>query len=247
MPKIAGISRALAAPGASADGTDIQVRVDQFGAQHVRGELLAWMEDATYFKACNATWGTGIGMAIQTSFSDTANVLVLLRSGSATKAIIPHYIRLINTVAGATTTSSHMGIILDTGNRYSSGGTDLSAQVVSPRSDSGATTVLDQIRFAAITASAVVVKRQIARFALKTQAAPCWAVGDEVLINFLHNEGSQHGLLSGAAAGSIVKNVGPMMLKGLNHCLLVHMWNPANATTAPSWEVEMAWWERPFA
>ena len=67
-------------------------------------------------------------------------------------------------------------------------------------------------------------------------------MGDEVVLNFL-NVGEIHGVLSGSVAGRITKDVGPIALQGANHCMLLHMWNPANATTAPSWEVNMGWWE----
>lgn len=51
-------------------------------------------------------------------------------------------------------------------------------------------------------------------------------------------------LTSGSAAVKIAVNADPLVLQGQNHCLLLHMWNPANATTAPSWEMEIAWWEK---
>lgn len=231
-----------AIPSSNADGTFPDLRVDAFGAPHVRTEVYAWAEEGSYFKACNATLGTGIAQGIQTSFSDTANVLLLLRSSSATKKIIPHYIRLINTVAGATTTSSRLAVKLDTANRYSSGGTDLTTQIVNSNSGLGPTSVVDVLRFGAVTAAAAVAARTVANVQLKTQAAPCWTVGDEVKLVF--TDDADPGNLSGSAPLCIVRNVGPVVLQGANHCLLVHLWNPANATTAPSWEVEMAWWER---
>ena len=92
--------------------------------------------------------------------------------------------------------------------------------------------------------------------ALKSQVAPCWTVGDEVLITFGDpTHSSQAGFNSSgpslAASAtqsiqtvSIQRNVGPVILQGQNHCLLVHLWNTGNATTAPSWEVELGWWER---
>lgn len=233
-----------AAPSEVANGANVQAAADEFGALHTRNEFMAWAEQGTYFKACNATLGTGIAAGIQTAFSATANVLLLMRNGSATKKVIPHYLRLINTVAGATTTSSRLAVAVDTANRYSSGGTDLSAQVVNAHSGLAPTTAVDVIRFGAVTAAAASAARYLANVQLKTQAAPCWTVGDEVRIVFAPGWGIAPQQLSGSTPMSIVRNVGPVVLSGQNHCLLVHMWNPANATTAPSWEVEVAWWER---
>lgn len=240
---IDGIAR-RSLPTLAADGANVKLRLDSYGGMMSRSELLSWAEEGTYFKACNATMGTGIAMGIQTSFSDTANVLLLMRNSSSTKRVIPHYVRLICTAAGASTTSSHMAIVTDTANRYSSGGTDLSSSIVNADTGTANTSVVDALRYSC-TAAAVSAKRQVARFGLKTQAAACWAVGDEVLINFTDLATSAgHGLISGSAAASIVRNVGPVVLNGANHCMLLHMWNVANATTAPSWEIEVAWWER---
>lgn len=241
---ISGKSYTDSLPGTSADGGSKDGRLDRYGATHVRNELLAWAEEGTYFRATNATLGTGIAMGIQTAWSATANALLVMRSSSASKSIIPHYIRLINTVAGASTTSSRLAIALDVANRYNSGGTDLTGQIVNANSGLGPTSIVDVLRFGAVTAAAASAARYVSNMSLKAQAAPCWTVGDEVRIQFAPFGDADPGALSGAAALSIVKNVGPVVLRGQNHCLLLHMWNPANATTAPSWEIEMAWWER---
>lgn len=241
MPQIYPVA-ADALPASVSDGTSKQARSDRFGALHVRNELIAWAQEGTYFKATNPSLGTGIAMGIQTTFSATANVLLAMRSSSATRAVIPHYIRLICTAAGATTTSSRLAITTDNVNRYTSGGTDLTGQIVNANTGLGPTSVIDVLRFGIITSPAAVAQRIMANVVLKTQAAPCWTVGDQVKIMFSDDGDAQP--LNGAAAVNIVANVGPVILAGANHTMLLHMWNPANATTAPSWELEMAWWER---
>ncbi len=236
---------AVSAHGQNPAALNRVIRTDSSGCVVTRNEAIAWAEEGTYFRATNATLGTGTAMGIQTAFSATANVLLVMRNGSATKRIIPHYIRLVNTAAGASTTSSNVAVVLDTANRYSSGGTDLTgniANAISSVAPSGS--AVDVLRFNC-TAAAAVAARTLGRAILKTQAAPCWTVGDEVMITFTdHDAGGQGGALSGSAPIAITKNFGPVILQGQNHCLLVHMWNPANATTAPSWEFEIAWWER---
>lgn len=225
----------------AAEGAQQQLAGDEFGILHARDEIRGACEQGLYRKAMNATPGTGIAMGIQTAFSDTANVLAILRNTSTTKKIIPHYIRLIVTAAGATTTSSRLALVTDAINRYSSGGTDLNAQIVNANSGGANTTIAD-LKFGALTAAAASAKRQIANLALKVQAAPCWTVGDELVLRF--GEGVDSQTLNGAATVCITKHVGPCVLEGVNHSLLLHMWNVANATTPPSWEVEAAWWER---
>jgi hypothetical protein len=241
MPKLFSQAQGSALPTEVADGTLIAAATDEFGVLHHRDEIRAAAEQGTYYRAVNSTLGTGIAMGIQTAFSDTANVLAILRNTSSTKKIIPHYIRLICTVAGATTTSSRAALITDVINRYTSGGTDLTANIVNSATNAANASIAD-LKFGALTAAAVSAKRQIANMSLKTQAAPCWTAGDEVTFRFADGVDSQ--TTNGAATISITKYVGPCVLAGLNHSLLLHMWNVANATTAPSWEIEAAWWER---
>lgn len=230
-------------PAAAADALLAPHRFDPYGAAHVRNELLAFAEEGSYYKAVNPTLGTGIAMGVQTSFSDTANALAVMVA-SASKQILLHYVRLICTAAGASSVSSHLAVVTDTVNRYSSGGTDLKAQAVNANTGVASATSLTALWFGAVTAAAVSAKRQIARSVLKTQAAPSWVVGDEVLLTFANLEGGAMGPVSGAAANAIAKTFGPVVLSGANHSLLLHLWNPSNATTPPSFEVEFAWWER---
>lgn len=241
MPQSYATSFGSSLPGEAADAAQKQLASDEFGVLHTRDEIRGACEQGAYFKAMNAAPGTGIAMGIQTSFSDTANVLAILRSTSPTKKIIPHYIRLIVTAAGASSTSARAALVTDAINRYVSGGTDLNSAIVNANSGAGNTSVAD-LKFGALTAAAASAKRQIANLALKTQAAPCWTVGDELVFRF--GEGVDTQTLNGAAAVSITKHVGPCVLAGNNHSLLLHLWNVANAVTPPSFEVEAAWWER---
>lgn len=232
-----------AIPTRSGDAAQLQPRSDLYGASHVRNELLAWAEEGSYFKATNPTMGTGIAQTIQASFA-ASNAIASLRNTSLTKAIIPHYMRLICTVAGASATSSQLAVIADTVNRYSSGGSDLTSQIACANTALGPASIAD-LRFGALTCAAAVLPRILGRCVLKTATAPALTVGDEIIIAFGDASLSpSSGQTSGASPLTIVKNIGPMVLAGQNHTLLFHLWNPANATTAPSWEVEFAWWER---
>lgn len=248
MPTMSAEASHDALPTAVANWQECNIESDEFGALHERQDLYAWAAQGSYFKATNATFGTGIGAGIQASFSATANLLLMMRNGSNTVRVIPHYIRLINTVAGASTTSSKLAIGIDSmPNRYASGGTDLRTQMYCTNSRLNRNSALTLLRAAAITGTASTSIRYTSNVLLKTAAAPCWTIGDEVKIYFGNNEfvgePVQH-VVSGTAAVSIQKYVAPVVLTGSNHTMSVHMWNVANATTAPSWEFEIAWWER---
>lgn len=238
-----GIVYRQSLPGIAADGSQKEVRVDQYGAQHVRNELLAWAEEGAYFRALgNATPLTGVAQAITTAFSATAVPLVMV-NGSSTVRIIPHYIRLTCTAAGSTTSSSAFAISIDANNRYSSGGTDISGLIYNCNTALGPSTAVSVLRIGAVTAAAAGAgTRYVSQGQLKVQAAPCWTVGDEIKLMF--GDDGDPGPSSGTTTLTICKNVGPVVLGGQNSSLLLHLWNVANATTAPSWAWEIAWWER---
>jgi hypothetical protein len=167
----------------------------------------------------------------------------VLVNGSATKRVIPHYLRLTCTAAGASSTSSLFAISIDSANRYSSGGTDLSGLIYNCNTALGPSTSVSVLRFGTVTAAAAGAgTRYVSHGQLKVQAAPCWVVGDEVKIMF--GDEADAGPTNGAATIAIAKNVGPVVLGAQNSSLILHLWNVANATTAPSWAVELAWWER---
>lgn len=243
MPQNYGLVYRQSLPGIASDGSPKVQRFDQYGAGHVRNELLAWAEEGSYFKALgSATPLTGIAQAVTTAFSATAVPLVLV-NGSSTARIIPHYIRLTCTAAGTTTTSSAYALSIDSTNRYASGGTDLTGFIANSNSGLGPASGVSVLRFGTVTASAAGgTTRYMSQGQLKVQAAPCWTVGDEV--RFMFGDDADMGLISGTGPARFVANLGPVILGGQNHSLLLHLWNVANATTAPSWAFQMAWWER---
>jgi hypothetical protein len=245
MPQTYGVSYRASLPGAAADSAQKQMRVDQYGSMHIRNELLAWAEEGTYYRVIgSATPMTGTAQAITTSFSATAVPLVLV-NGSASVRIIPHYIKLICTAAGSTTTSAQAAISIDSANRYSSGGTDLTGLIVNSNTSLGPASAVTTLRFGTVTASAAGGgTRYIYNDSLKVQAAPCWTVGDVVRFNFAIYGDADPQPMSGSTPIGISKNLGPVVLGGQNASLILHLWNIANATTAPSWAFEMAWWER---
>jgi hypothetical protein len=202
--------------------------------------------DGIQYTASNPTIDTGIAMAIQTTFVETNAVLAIYNGYPAGGPIImPDYHRLIARVAGASTTSAEFAIAIDNGNRVSSGGTVLA----NGRTRTGLLTALGApskavVTFGNITTTAPTANRVIrVHGTLKVQAAPCWVVGDEVHFAYgLMEQGL--GLLSGAAVARYVMPVGQVGIDP-GDTMLLHIWNVANATTAPSWETDVSWFENP--
>lgn len=241
MPQIVGkVNRGL--PSAIVEGTPATARLGRYGETviiPISQGLYGIADEGQYFKATNPTPGTGIAMSITTAFADTAALAVLFNGeSSGGKRLFLDYIKLICTVAGATTSASDLAVKIDSGNRYSSGGSAITPVNANMDVSNVASGVL---HFGTVVATAASAARIVSRDRLKTQAAPCWTAGDEVIIN--PGADMSAGPTSGSTPIMIGVPTGPIII-GPQQSLLVHMWNTANATTAPSWEFELGWWER---
>lgn len=193
------------------------------------------------YSAVNATAGTGIAEAVVTAFAATA-ALCVFRNAGAAGLVRPKYLRLVSTVAPASGTSMNTRIALDTGaTRYSSGGSTI---VGKNRDMTNAATPNATFKVGAVvTAAATSNVRYVSQ---ATPSAVIPVVGDNVVIVFGHNGDPENGAggtsLGGTAARQIVVNVGPIVL-GPSNEMIIHTWYPSNASTPPSWELEMCWEE----
>src|SRR5215468_2345092 len=131
MPQFQGLVN-QSPPTAISDGSAGIVRLNR------RGEIVPagfdqnkFCADGVYFRATNTTFSTAITLtsATRTTFLATEGaVLIRNTSGSATgPTLYLDYIRMMIVGAGTAATSYHYGIITDTANRLSSGGTTLTA------------------------------------------------------------------------------------------------------------------------
>lgn len=199
------------------------------------------------YRVTNPTFGTGIAQSIVTGFVATSPLLTVFNSDSAGGVSVHlDYIKLINSVAGASSTSSQMGMVLDTVDRFTSGGSRLTTTPGAVQPNSAlSVTAKARIDFGVIVAAAATAARQISRDMVKTQASPCWTVGDEVYVKFDTLDFSP-ALTSGAGTAIFGVPSGPVVIAP-GHTFLLYLWNVANAVTAPSWEIEMAWWENQAA
>lgn len=192
----------------------------------------------------NTTPGTGIASVAGTAFSDTVAALTLLnntKNDPTVKEIIPSYLKLICTAPGTGSTSLQALIAVDNAPR----GLAANAGVVYGLSDSDSITGAADpdvlTAFGALTPTAATAKRSVVcRSAVKTQAAPCLAVGDEYLFIFGQSEQGL-GALNGAAANRYVIPVELVKL-GAQGLMLLHLWMPANSG-APSFELDLAYYK----
>ena len=247
MPVEYGIAN-NAPPSTVANGTAAAVRSSRYGEQYTltamdAANLLA--ADGFSFRASNATPGTAIAMGIQTTFSATANVLAVIENfdSGGGKSLFLDYARLICVVAGATTSAADLAIRIDTTLRRTTGGSGGTLLTTVNANSGSSNASIGRVYFGAVTAAAESAAKQVARAKLKTQIAPCWTIGDELLLNFAANGEGGAGLISGAGPITLVKRIAPVVIAP-GHSALLHMWNTANAATAPSWECDFAWTER---
>lgn len=186
--------------------------------------------------ACNATPGTGIAQAISASY-DATKALIAIEGPDGWNAgatlIVPHWIRLINTVAPASGTSANAVVTLTSGGAVT-GGTVLTGRSAVLGGAAGIATV---------TAGALTVPAGAAirsRFQLRS-AIP--AVGDEYVVVF--GECGPTDTLGGTTAVRSVARVPRVAIPtGADPWgILLHVWYPSNAVTPASWEVEVCWRE----
>ena len=213
----------------------------------MKDELNA-LRSGAYWVAQGAI-GTAIVGQTGTSFSATAALLTISNARNPAAGLkapdcIPDYIRLVCTAAGTGSTSVELALVLDTVERYSSGGTQLTAYQTNSAEDStklaGAPALGVNVWAGAVTAGAASAARLIGRAKAKTQAAPCLVVGDQFLITFGQVGIPISGLSSGSAASIYTVQFSPVLIAGrpTTHTLVLHMWMPSNSG-APSFEVEV--------
>lgn len=192
------------------------------------------------WRVTNPVFGTSIIQNVDTAFAPTKPLVLIFNAAAAGgPSVFMDYVKLINGATGATSSSAQFAAVIDTVDRFSAGGTRLTPAVKVNSAMSDVPNV--RIDFGAVTAIAAVAARQVARDVVKTQAAPCWSVGDEVYIKFDTFDFSP-ALTSGAATAIFGVPSGPVVIAP-QHSLLLYMWHPA-LTVAPQWECELAGWEQ---
>ena len=251
MPQIYG-KTARAQPTKSADAVQLQPRLTAYGdlvTVPIGIGVNSIADEGSYFNATNATIGTGIIHALTTAWSGTA-ALFCLRNTDAegAKRINLDYIRLVTgaTAIGMTAaTSIEFAITIDNTNRYSSGGTSITP--VNANMDSSQATIA-ALNFGAVVLSAASGSvRTTTRGALPRRAAPAMVTGDQFMFDFGGSAPPAVDTIGAAApataAASFYIPSGPVIIGG-GDSLNFHLWYPSGATTAPTFEFEIGWWER---
>lgn len=250
------IARQISTPNADSPNTDAPVRLSRYGEQYgmspVRKQHLL-LDEGSYLMT-NANAQAGILSTPATGFVATTPALIVYNKGSSTdaqaKRINLDFLNLVTTVVGSAASglvNLQAALYLDSGNRYSSGGTELTANIVCPNSDlSPASTA--RVWFGALTATAASAQaRAISPLRVVRPAVSATVldvVGETKWFNFGAVEGMLNGSITIANANFIPVPM-PAISIGPGWSALLYLWQNVGATpVAATYAPELAWWER---
>jgi hypothetical protein len=244
------VQRALPSFNADSANTDVAATFDPYGRMYTqplvrKAHNLA--DEGSYWVTNNAQ--TAIAPTYGTAFA-ALNPFITIYNANATQRAYLDYAALAAIVAGAcTTTVGYIAFaaLIDSGNRYSSGGSNLTANIVNPNgaapggNGSGLT-----IWCGAITASAAVNPRVIVglrnlRPGVSTTVIN--VVGDMHLLNFGGVEGAVGSIV--AANANIMPQALPPIIIGPGQTALLYIWFPVmSAPSAATFAPELGLWVR---
>jgi hypothetical protein len=205
-------------------------------------------DEGAYFVANNAQ--TGVAMTTTLAFSATAPFLVIQNTAAAGgKKIYLDYVDLGTTAAGSAAsglTLIQMALYLDSILRYSSGGTNLSANIVCPNMAVSPTSVA-AVYAGAITAAAASAARAVS--GLKTVRPTVSATVADVVGELKHftfaGGAASHGAPITVAAANVISIPLPPIVIGPQQSALIHLFYAAGGTpVAASYAPEIGWYER---
>ena len=246
------VSRAL--PQGAPDTTESQVRSGRYDELYVqplvrKQHLLA--DEGTYFTTNNGQ--TGIASSVGTAFSATAGFINIYNTdteGQTAKRLYLDYITLVTTAAGSFASAGvnlQIVMTLDTADRYSSGGTDISANIVNVNMHAPIRSSIAKVRCGALTLTAAtgsartVCGLRILRPVVSATVAD--VVGETKTLNFGGVEMAYNGSITVANANQITMPMPPVIIgpqQSINIHFLMNGTTPAAASYAP----EICWFER---
>lgn len=191
-----------------------------------------------YFAANNAQTGIATAAA-PTAFSATNPFLVVVnKDASGGKNIYLDFVTLVNTAPGTAGASLQVAVALDNTNRYTSGGTDITANIVNTNGNVGNKSIA-QVVAGNITAAAATgnVRNVVGNRYLKG-AIP--VAGDEYTLKFGGVDAPSAIQISTISKVEI--NV-PKIVVPPGWTALVHIWLPSQSA-ASSYAPELGWVER---
>lgn len=250
------IARALTNPVADSQNADAPIRLGRYGEQYqqtlVRKQH-ALVDEGSYMMTNNNAQA-GILSTPATGFVATTPALIVYNKGSTTdpmaKRINLDFLNLVTTVVGSAASglvNLQAALYLDSGNRWSSGGTELTANIVSPNSDIVPSSVA-RVWFGVLTATAATSQvralspLRVIRPVVSTTVLD--VVGETKWFNFGAVEGMLNGSITVANANFIPVPM-PAVSIGAGWSALLYLWqNVGGTNVAATYAPELGFWER---
>jgi len=244
------VARLLPAFNADNNNNDVATRLWSYGEQATmplvrKTHVLA--DEGSYFVTNNAQ--TGIVPTYGTALVATSPFILIYNGNTQSKNLYLDYAALVAIAAGASTTLAGYvaaAVVVDTGNRYTSGGTNLTANIVSPNMAAGGAPAGILAYCGAIVATAAVAARTIVgvrNLRPSVSATVINVVGDMNLINFGGVEGSAGSIT--IANANVMPQAFPPVIIGPGQSALVYLWFPVmSAPSAATFAPEIGFWVR---
>lgn len=209
-------------------------RYGELGSMPIFQPKVSQAIEGSYFTANNGQTGLATAAA-PTAFSATNPFLILFNKDSV-KSLVMDYAALVATAAGTAGASVQAAVVIDSGNRFSSGGSPLTP--VNPNGQIGAGSIV-QANAGNLTASAPTSQARtlVGQRALKG-AIP--VAGDSYFLKFGADD-----MLSqvSTATLSFSSQAAPAIIVPPQWSLLLHIWLPSQSA-ASSFIPEAGWSER---
>jgi hypothetical protein len=250
---IRGIVQSLL-PSSNVDSTnnDVALRLDAYGGQFVQARVRkthALAKEGSYFVTNNAQ--SGIAMTATAVFAATTPFIVIQNNATiGGKSINLDYINLVTTAAGSAAsglTLIQATLVLDSILRYTSGGSNLTSNKVSPNMALASAASIASIYCGAITAAAA---GALARTLCGVRTVrPCVSatvadvIGETKLFNFGGVEAMLNGSITVANANNVPVPMPPCIIGPQQSALLYLYYAAAGTPVAASYAPEVAWWE----
>lgn len=233
---------------------DIALRLDSYGGvstQPLVRKAHNLADEGTYFITNNAQ--TGIVPTYGTAFAAVSPFLTVYNGAPspAVSKVNLDYLALVAIAAGASTTLAGYiaaALVLDAGNRYTSGGTNLTPNIVNPNPAAPANTPPGvQIFAGAIVASAATAAARtivgVRNLRPSVSATVINVVGDMNLINFGGVEGATGSIT--IANANIMPQAFPPVQIPPGWTALLYLWFPVmSAPSAATFAPELGLWVR---
>jgi len=248
------VSRGLPQP--APDLTYREDRLGRYGSAMVESIVRKQhvLLDEGVYRITNNNSQTGIISSSATGWVATTPAAIVYNNDSpgnpAAKRIYLDFLNLVTTVVGSAASglvNLQAALYLDNGNRYTSGGTNITGNIVNPNGDTPSNSIAN-VYFGNITAAAATgAVRAISPLRVIRPAVSGTVldvVGETKWVNFGAVEGMLNGSITIANANFIPVPM-PAIALGPNQCALLYLWQNVGATNvAATYAPEFGWWER---